>query len=392
MEKATHVRLSDLRGLQRLANDAVVGLANLVESMHHTIARRSAPLGTPPRGRTAGITGFTYSSVRGVTRLAGASLDALLGMLAPLIAQRPPSRQRDAVVAALNGLFGDYLAASGNPLAIEMGMRQGEGEATGKLVVLVHGLCMNDRQWTRAGHDHGAALARDLGYTPLYLRYNTGRHISTNGRSFAELMEALVSEWPRPVERLAIVAHSMGGLVARSACHYGALAGHTWPKRLDDIVFLGTPHLGAPLERAGTLVDLLMEVSPYTAPFSRLGKARSAGIKDLSHGLLRDEDWQGRARVSSLPLPEGVRCHAVAASRQERAGGPGARVRGDGLVPVASALGRHADAGRRLRIPASRRWVAYGMGHFDLLGRAEVYERVKAWLGEADRPGITSAR
>jgi pimeloyl-ACP methyl ester carboxylesterase len=394
MEKPAHIQLSDLNGFQQLANDAVLGLTDLVETMHHTIARGTAPLGKPPAGRTAGITGLAYKSVRGVTRLVGFGLDALLGTLAPLLAKRPSSEQREAAVAVLNGLFGDHLDASGNPLAIDMRMRRDGSDATGKVVVLVHGLCMNDRQWTRAGHDHGAALARDLGYTPVYIRYNSGRHISTNGRELAESMQALLREWPLPVERLAIVAHSMGGLVARSACHYGAAAGHAWPKRLDDIVFLGTPHHGAPLERAGALVDLLMEVSPYSAPFSRLGKARSAGIKDLSHGLLRDEDWKSRSRARSthLPLPDGVRCHAVAASRQERASARDAGHRGDGLVPVPSALGRHADAERSLRIQAKHRVVVYGAGHFDLLSRAEVYERVKAWLGEATPREVKAAR
>jgi pimeloyl-ACP methyl ester carboxylesterase len=383
MEKPAHFHLSDLNGFQRLANDAVVGLTDLVETMHHTIARRTAPLGKPPAGRTAGITGLAYKSVRGVTRLVGFGLDAFLGTLAPLTAKRPSSQRREAAVAVLNGLFGDHLDASGNPLAIDMRMRRDGSDATGKVVVLVHGLCMNDRQWNRAGHDHGAALARDLGYTPVYVRYNTGRHISANGRELARAMEALLREWPVPVERLAIVAHSMGGLVARSACHYGALAGHAWPKRLDDIVFLGTPHLGAPLERAGALADLALEVSPYSAPLARLGKARSAGIKDLSHGLLRDEDWKprSRGRTAHLPLPGGVRCHAVAASRQEKPEGRGARTRGDGLVPVNSALGEHADPERRLRIPERHRAIIHGAGHFDLLCRADVYERVKEWLG-----------
>ena len=60
---------------------------------------------------------------------------------------------------------------------------------------------MNDLQWSRDGHDHGTALAADLGYTPLYLHYNTGEHISTNGRRLANLLESLVQEWPQPVER-----------------------------------------------------------------------------------------------------------------------------------------------------------------------------------------------
>ena len=119
---------------------------------------------------------------------------------------------------------------------------------------------MNDLQWKRKGHDHGAALARDLAYTPVYLHYNSGLHISTNGRAFAELLEALVRLWPVPLTELVLIGHSMGGLVARSACHYGALARHEWLRRLDKLVFLGTPHHGAPLERGGNWVDMLLGV------------------------------------------------------------------------------------------------------------------------------------
>ena len=359
--------------------------------MHHTIARTPGILGEPPQGRPSGITGLVYKSIRNVTRLVGGSIDALLGVLARLIAERPSSQEREAVLAALNGVFGDYLVASGNPLAIAMRLRAGGVPLTiardalaaafprpgRKLLVLAHGLCMNDLQWNRRGHDHGAALARDPGYTPLYLHYNTGRHISTNGREFADLMEVLMREWPHPIEQLAIVGHSMGGLVARSACHYASHAGHAWPKRLDHLLFLGTPHFGAPLERAGVQADLLLEISPYTAPFARLGKVRSAGIKDLSRGTL--------CEGQPLPLPRGVRCYAIAASKQARPGARGAKVRGDGLVPVNSALGRHSDASLDLGLPGTHRWVGYAMGHFDLLGRNEVFERIARWLGPTPR-------
>jgi len=76
---------------------------------------------------------------------------------------------------------------------------------------MVHGLCLNDRHWRRDEHDHGAALADDLGLTPLYLRYNTGLHIGDNGRDFAKMLETLLRNWPRPVEELVILGHSMGG-------------------------------------------------------------------------------------------------------------------------------------------------------------------------------------
>ena len=403
MTKPVHLRLSDLRGFHRLASEATVGLTDLVEAMHHTIARPPGVLGESPKGRTSGITGLVYKSIRGATRLVGAGVDALLGVVASLIAERPSSQQREAVVAALNGVLGDYLVASANSLAITMCLRASgtpltisPAELTAafpdrghKVLVLLHGLCMNDLQWSRDGHDHGAALARDLGYTPVYLHYNTGRHISTNGHEFADVMEIFLRNWPHAIEELTIVGHSMGGLVARSACYYATLAGYAWPKRLDHLVFLGTPHLGAPLAHIGTWTDFLIGISPYTAPFARLSKLRSAGIKDLRHGFLRDEDWHATgaanvriARTPPLPLPSGVRCYAVAASKQERPTSSAAKIRGDGLVPANSALGRHSDRSRNLGLADAHRWVGYGMGHFDLLSRKEVYEKMRDWLIE----------
>ncbi len=53
---------------------------------------------------------------------------------------------------------------------------------------------------------------------------------------------------------------------------------------------------------------------------------------------------------------------------------------GDGLVPVASALGRHKDRARALEFPADRQWVACETGHLDLLSRSNVYEQVARWL------------
>lgn len=401
MIKKIQVRSSDLRGISRLAIDATVGLTDLVESMHHNIARAPGILATPPAGSTRGITGLVYRSIRGVTRLVGGGIDIALGQLAPLLGERSPLPGHEAIQAALNGVLGNYLATSGNPLAIPMCLRR-EGQPlnldspalvtsspppTSKLVVLVHGLCMNDRQWDRQGHNHGAALARDLGYTPVFLYYNSGRHISTNGREFADLLETLVKQWPVPLEELAIIGHSMGGLVSRSACHYGHLAGHDWPRHLKKLVFLGTPHHGAPLERGGHWVDILLGLSPYTAPFARLGKIRSAGITDLRHGNLLDEDWAGHDRFARsgdrrrpIPLPERVRCYALAATLGKQGGGLGDRLLGDGLVSVNSALGRHPQPNLNLEFPQARQWVGYGMNHLDVLGRPEAYQQIKEWL------------
>jgi pimeloyl-ACP methyl ester carboxylesterase len=405
MTRKTRIRSSDLRGVGRLVVEATVGLTDVVEAMHLSIARSTGVFGKPVEGVTSGITGFVYRRIRGVTRLVGGGLDAVLGFvpIVPIAGDSDSSRGREAWLAVLNGVLGDHLATSRNPLAISMCLRR-EGQPLepgpalaaaiprpgGKLLVLAHGLCMNDLQWNRKGYDHGAALARDLSYTPLYLHYNSGLHISTNGRAFADLLEALVTQWPVPLEELTIVGHSMGGLVARSAFHYGRLAGHDWPRHLKKLVFLGTPHHGSPLERGGSWVDFLLGTSPYSAPLAGLGKIRSAGITDLRHGNLLDEEWAGRDRFDRsrdsrrpVPLPEGVDCFTMAAVRAET--GQTSKTLGqswpsDGFVPFASALGHHEEPDLTLDFPESRQWILHGIHHFDLLSEPEAYEKIKEWL------------
>ena len=396
---------SDLRGLARLAVEGTVGVTDLVEAMHQGIQH---PL-TGGKARHAvggrGLSGLVYGAIRALTRTVGLGVEAALAPLSPPEGELDPSPQREALRAVLNGVLGDHLAATGNPLATPMSLHH-DGQplvlATTALaaailrpgvrvLVLIHGLCHNERQWGLSGPDHGAALARDLGCTTLYLRYNTGLHISTNGKALADLLETLLAQWPEPVERLDILAHSMGGLVARSACHQAQAAGQAWPASLRHLIFLGTPHHGSPLERWGHWLQRGLEASPFASPLARLGKVRSAGITDLRYGNLLEEDWQGldphadgKDLRRSVPLPEGVRCCAVAGTTGEQADSWKGHLWGDGLVPLDSALGRHKDPQRCLAFPENQTWIGHEMGHLELLNRPEVYEQIRRWLQTAE--------
>jgi len=404
-----HLRPSDLRAAAQLASQATQGVINITEGVHQSVRRRLGLSSGASDEQASGLTGQIYRGVRGVAHIVGHGLDGALAALLPLVddpATHPEaSPAREAVLAALNGVLGDRLQSFGNPLAQAMELRQGGqtlplvpaalkaqlGEqASPHLLLLAHGLCMNDTQWRRSGHDHGEVLAQALGCTPVYLRYNSGLHTSTNGHQLALLLERLVAAWPVPLERITIVGHSMGGLVARSAVQVAREAGQRWPGLLRELVFLGTPHHGAPLERAGHGVDLLLALSPHTAPFARLGKIRSAGITDLRHGHVLDADWEGRDRFESpddhrvpLPLPEGVACFAVAATLAGQRGLLADRLTGDGLVPLHSALGQHEDPARRLVFAKGTQHIVYRTGHLDLLSSDKVVAQVLAWLRPA---------
>ncbi len=379
MPKPTHLHASDLRGMAQLATRATLGITDLVEAMHHTVAAPWSLFSKAPVRRMHGVAGLVYKTIRGSTHAIGGGADVLLTCLQPLFPHRAPSAAHAAIVAALNGVLGDHLAASQNPLAIPMRLRIGDGFSRrgSRLIVLVHGLCMNDLQWHRDGYDHGTALAAHLDATPIYLHYNTGLHISANGAAFAAQLEDLVAGWPEPITSITIIAHSMGGLVTRSAVHAATQAHQRWPSVLKDIVFLGTPHHGAPLERGGHWVDMLLGAVPYSAPFARLGKVRSVGITDLRYGNVLEAHWANTAakRRAVLDLPEGVRCFAIAASMGKSRGDATERLLGDGLVPVASALGEPS-----LVFPKSHQWVAQEMNHMDLLYNASVAHRMRLWL------------
>ncbi|MDB5932500.1 MAG: hypothetical protein JWR60_4207 [Polaromonas sp.] len=427
-----YLQLSDIQGLAQLATQATLGVTGLAENVHGNVYKAVASLlgpvgdrfidGSPSASgasgiRPAGITGMVYGGVRGVTRLAGGAVNAVLAGALPLVQEQPSSRPRENMLSALNGVLGDRLRDTANPLAIRMSLRH-EGQtlplekaalaqrlpaATAKVLVLIHGLCMNDLQWRAASlpqslqpaQDHGELLAAELGYTPVYLHYNTGLHISDNGRQLAGLLEQLLAAWPQPVQELALLGHSMGGLVARSACSCAAEAGLRWPAQLRRLVFLGTPHHGAPLERVGHWVDKLLGRQVVTRPFARIGQIRSAGITDLRHGNVLDADWAGGDRFDSaldarqpLPLPAGVACYTVAATTVPHCAGRLLSVRqalshkivGDGLVPVQSALGQHEKPERCLVFSPENQWVAHGMSHMELLSRPEVTRQLVDWL------------
>lgn len=399
----THLRASDIRGIAQLAAQATEGVTGIVEGVHQSVWSTMGVPGGAEEGRTGGVTGLVYRSVRGVTRLVGNGVDAVLAGLEPVLdSKEPETPHRDAVFAALNGVMGDHLVASDNPFAIPMTLRyQGEAldlqsplpiqGATGKVLLLIHGLCMTDHQWHTKNEDqvvdHGKALASALGYTPVHLRYNTGLHVSTNGRELATLLEELIAAWPTPIEELVVVAHSMGGLVIRSAVHLAKENGLGWPDHLRKIVFLGTPHHGAPLEKAGNWVDTILAATPYTAPFAKLGQVRSAGITDLRFGHVRAEDWQGRDRFDRnpdarqvLPLPENVACFTVAATTAGKRSAMADRLIGDGLVPLNSALGRHDDPRRCLAFPDSSQRIEYRTNHLGLLSSPDVTGQLVDWL------------
>jgi hypothetical protein len=410
----SHFSSTDLRAAALLATEATHAITRMTEGVHQSVWRTLGAPSGPTTAQTRGLTGLIYQSIQGVTRLVGQGVASALTRLEPLLQQLEgvpaESSERAAVVAALNGVMGDRLQASANPLSTSMSLRFIEhkthdskaldanlsinnqvSNASPKLLLVIHGLCMNDLQWSTQHQgnsvNHASTLAQALGYTPIYLRYNSGLHVSQNGHALAAQLEHVVKNWPQPLAELSVLVHSMGGLVTRSALFYATQAQLTWPNLVKNIVFLGTPHHGAPLERAGNWVDVILGSTPYSRPFAKLGQLRSAGVTDLRYGHVLDVDWQGHDRFrrkpdsrQPVPLPAHVACFTIAATTAAQRSPLADRLIGDGLVPLHSALGHHDDPARQLVFAPQRQRIVYRTHHMQLLGSPQVTQQLLDWL------------
>ncbi len=401
---------AEIAALGRLSGHAFSGLVSRIEGVHRAVAGRAfAPTGPA----SAPVRTIHDSTARGVylaVRSAGAAAGTLGGQAVSLLggAGQPAGREPagNLALAALNAVAGDQLGPGLAPLAIRMAVRAdgrdvdltaGElpavfGHPTPRLAVFVHGLAETEDSWQRrsAGSGpYGPRLHDEFGYTPVYIRYNTGRHVSDNGRDLARLLTGLVAAWPEQVDELLLLGHSMGGLVIRSACHYGQQESAAWVDRVRHVFYLGSPHLGAPLARAAGFAGWAFGKVAETRPFVTLVNGSSAGIKDLRHGYLLADDWADCDQDSCLrdhrrntPLLPGANHYTISATVTADPDHPFGAVAGDLLVQPASAHGRR---GRRQHIPfplSSRRGLG-GLHHFDLLNHPDVWKAIRDLLGGA---------
>jgi pimeloyl-ACP methyl ester carboxylesterase len=317
---------------------------------------------------------------------------------APSIDESPRGR---FALGALNGALGDHLHRDGSALTVRMTLRRGGRdldpatddlalaypEASPRLAVFLHGLCETDEAWKLGARFHtpyGARLEAEHGYTPLYVRYNTGRHISENGRELVRLLDHVAERWPVEIAEIALVGHSMGGLVSRSACHYAD--GSMWPSKVRHVFTLGSPHKGAPLEKAATAATGALSRLPETRGIARAFKARSSGIKDLGHGYLVDEDWRYQdpdafvqQAGSVIPFLSCAKHYFICATVSRDADAPLGRIVGDLLVLRESAWGQ-ARRGERMQFPVDHYCHVGEVNHFDLLNHPAIYEQIRRWL------------
>ncbi len=365
--------LDALSLLSEVADEIVV---RSVRDTHDAWADRFG--GYPGRGIAGAVCGGLSLGLRAAS--AGLGKVAATGV-GPRLEDGPRGR---FVSSAVNGLIGDRIVAERPRLAISMAVRAGgrdvppEGahlaaafpEASGRIVVFLHGLCENESYWNRwrerTGTTYGETVA-EAGWTPVFLRANTGLGLRENGVALSALLQRLVEEWPVPVRRITLVGHSMGGLIARAAGAVAHGAERPWAELVSDVVTLGTPHLGAPIARGIGHGSRGLGRRPETATFGRILDLRSVGVHDLVAGLAEDVP----------PLPH-ARYRLVAATVTARPRHPLGHVVGDLLVRVPSAYGRDRH-GREL-FPGADVLHVGRTDHFGLLNHPEVHRALRDWL------------
>lgn len=372
-----------------VADDLVVTTARethqAIARRAHGVARQGAgPVALPAEVLHRGIAGLVYGAVGLSFRGASAAL-ARLGEagVGPALEDGPRGR---FVNAAVNGLIGEELRCDRPRLAIEMGVRR-EGRdvvltpdgvagafpgATGQVVVFLHGLCENEDYWRRhrdrVGSTYGESLAA-RGWTPVYLRANTGLPLRENGVVLASLMQRLVDAWPTEVTRIALVGHSLGGLVLRASSAVVAEGDGpaSWTRLVSDVVTLGTPHLGSWFAVGADHASRTLARVPEVAALGRVIDRQAPGIHDLIEGLAHDV----------APLPH-ARYRLVSATLTRSARHPVAQTVGDLLVTPRSAVGR--DRRGTELFPGAEVLHLGRTDHFGLLNHPEVHAALARWL------------
>jgi pimeloyl-ACP methyl ester carboxylesterase len=406
------MQADEIKATGRMVTRALADGVTHVQQVHQSFANRAFALtgraSVPVRILHNGISTGIYSTVRVAGLATGLAASEVAGLLAPAGQPAGASSRGNLALAVLNSARGDSLARQSHPLAITMAVRSDRADvaphrealesafpqATAKLAIFLHGLAETEESWRihadrqdPSGSTYGSRLAGDFGYTPIYLRYNSGLHISENGRLLSPLLEQVVANWPVPADHLILVGHSMGGLVARSACHYARQDGDSWPTKVRHVFYLGTPHLGAGLEQGVSRLTGALGKIDEARPLATFLDRRSAGIKDLRAGHLLDDHWQpdsaspsgSRDRPSEVPLLASAGHYAVSATVTTHRRNPMGRLLGDLLVQPASARGKARNGGG-VPFPIENKRHFGGLHHFNLLNHPLVYGALHDWL------------
>jgi len=400
--------VDDWRGLGDLIELATQRLSAPVEGAHHAVVdgwfhvagHNGSPGHTAHQAFTAGL----YGSVRLVGSVARASLDIGATTIERHRDVRPlwDSRIGAGIRAFANALWGDEFERNSSPMHTDLSIHDTNGtpvtaehgaltltfeKPTPRLVVLLHGLGKTERCWSaKATDDESIASLPDMleadGFTPILVRYNSGRRVSDNGDALATLLEEIMTNWPTAVDEIALIGHSMGGLVARSSLYAGQSADHDWINSVNHLVALATPHFGSPIEKGAHVASQLLTSAAATRSLGEFINDRSAGIKDMRHGTIRSTDHSEHPESSQgdhvevEPPLEGIRQHHVVGVVTDSTSHPLGFLVGDLVVRVDSATGVSSTG----HVASANVRVFGGLDHLGLLHDGAVRTQIREWL------------
>lgn len=406
----------DWRGLGDLIELTAERLTAPVEGVHQAITEQWLSLASGDDSPATATATIGTRGIYGSIRLAGSVTRTSLGIGATAIGRHLSIRPLwyspvgAGIQAAANALWGDEFERRTSPMHMEMGIRDAHGTSvasdaaslalaftapTDRLVVMLHGLGKTEHCWSGETDDSGiaiglpSALSTDA-FTPVLVRYNTGRRVSDNGETLALLLEEVVANWPGAVNEIALIGHSMGGLVARSSLHAGELQDHEWTRKVRHVVGLGTPHFGSPIEKGAHIASTLLGRAHVSRSLAEFVDGRSAGIKDMRHGTIHDVDHEDQGAdptgsyVVEVPPIDGVQLHHAASVVTDQGTHPIGFLVGDLVVRVNSALG----IGSNGHVEAANVRVFGGLNHLGMLLDPDVHSQIREWLTPGQHASI----
>jgi serine/threonine protein phosphatase PrpC len=358
-------------------------VTDVVQGVHRAVATR-LHASRVHHAVSDAVYGTVRTGLRTTGTVGGFALATVVGSGPSLADSRTGAR----ALGFVQGVIGDELARREDVLAGSVTWRHegrelepgAHAEPRSRVVVFLHGLTETEQSWWRTPRglkpspSYGEQLAAH-GWSDLYLRYPTGIGLQDNAKALVALLTETIEAWPVPVTELALVGHSLGGLLARAACLEAAEQDEppAWFGALTAVVTLAAPHQGAPLARAAARATASLERFPETRPFAHLLAWRSQGIRDLE-------------AESYPPLVPGARHTVVAATIARDTSSRWADLFGDGMVRPVSASGPEDPAVSVHRVG--------GLHHRDVLNHPRVWPVVEtavraARRGQAGEPALT---
>lgn len=242
-------------------------------------------------------------------------------------------------------------------------------------ILLVPGLFCDDTMWN-AGNQNYLDYFRQKGCYPVLIRMHPGLAISDNGKKLFELLNAWFEQEQTPLH---ILTYSNGGLILRSALYLATIEKSSWIQKIGKVVTVSPPDGGSYIEKIGFWLGAALRTIPSFGLqiLGWIGHMRSDAMKDLSHGIIREEDRNTLHQISrySANLYHGeldqIDAYLVYSLISD-SNDPIRTWLGDGVCEKRSLEYLRDSVYLKKLNPDSRIHIIPGKSHFQILGSSEI--------------------